>query len=122
MAQTLKTTEKTTTLRTTSSGSSSGRRPRADRDRLSCRIDTRIKQRAEDAARLLGQDLSAFTEIALSEKAEAVIERQERIILSERDYALFAEAIENPKPIGSRLKAAAQEYKKVRAQNPELNW
>ena len=121
MAETLKNSTKTTKPRAPRVAAS-GRRPRADRDRLSCRIDARIKARAEDAARLLGQDLSAFTEIALNEKAEAVIERQERIILSERDYAIFVEAIENPKPISARLKAAAQEYKKVRAEHPELNW
>lgn len=98
------------------------RRPRAERDRLNFRIDARIKQRAEDAALLLGQDLSTFAEAALNEKAQAVIEREERIVLSERDFALFVDAIENPQPVGARLKAAAQNYKTVRREQPELNW
>ena len=41
------------------------RRPRAPRERLNFRIDPRIKQRAEDAAQYLGQDLSTFAESAL---------------------------------------------------------
>ena len=92
------------------------------RDRLSCRIDPKIKQRAEEAATLLGQDLTAFTETALNEKAQAVIEREEKILLSARDFAHFKEAIENPQPPNNRLKAAAEEYKAVRRQQPELNW
>ena len=109
------TTQKTTIAR-------APRRPRAERDRLNFRIDSRIKQRAEEAAQLLGQDLSTFAETALNEKAQAVIEREERLVLSERDFALFTQAIENPPPVSNRLKAAAKEYKAVRRQQPELNW
>ena len=59
---------------TTKTPEATSRRRPMQRDRLSCRIDPKIKQRAEDAALLLGQDLTAFTESALNEKAQAVIE------------------------------------------------
>ena len=112
----IKTTAKTPRALTTP------HRPRAERDRINFRIDARIKARAEDAAQILGQDLSTFAESALNEKAQAVIEREERIVLSERDFALFADALENPKPIGARLQAAAENYKAGRREQPELNW
>ena len=92
------------------------------RDRLSCRIDPKIKQRAEEAATLLGQDLTAFTETALNEKAQAVIEREERIVLSERDFVRFVEALDNPKPVSAKLKEAAAQYKAIQRQHPERNW
>ena len=96
------------------------RRPRAQRDRINFRVDARIKARAQEAARLLGQDLSTFAESALAEKAQVVIEREERIVLSERDFTLFVSAIENPAPLSSRLKDAAQDYKESRREHPEL--
>ena len=101
---------------------SAPRHPRGERDRLNFRIDARIKQRAENAAMLLGQDLSTFAETALDEKAQTVIEREQRILLSERDFARFVEALDNPEPPNDRLKAAAAEYKTTRHQHPELNW
>lgn len=122
MADALKKTKLKTTPAQPRVAAGTTRRPRAERDRLNFRIDARIKQRAEDAALLLGQDLSTFAEAALNEKAQAVIEREERIVLSERDFALFVDAIENPKPVGARLKAAAQDYETVRREQPELNW
>jgi uncharacterized protein (DUF1778 family) len=97
------------------------RRPSAERERLNFRLDARIKQRAEDAAALLGQDLSTFAESALDEKAQAVIERAERLVLSERDFARFVDSLNDPKPAGARLKAAAEEYKAQSRQHPEAN-
>ena len=44
------------------------------------------------------------------------------IILSERDFALFTQAIENPPPVSARLKAAAAAYKAMRREHPEGNW
>jgi uncharacterized protein (DUF1778 family) len=114
--------EKTTAAAKRPRPQRSARRAPADRDRLNCRIDTRIKQRAEDAASLLGQNLSTFTESALNEKASQVLEREEAIMLSDRDFTRFLAAIEDPKPVGARLKAAAEEYKTISRQHPELNW
>ena len=98
------------------------RRPRAERERLHFRIEADIKQRAEEAAMILGQDLSTFAESALDEKAQAVIARAEKLVLSERDFARFVEAIENPAPPNARLREAAEKFKNTRRRNPELNW
>ena len=118
MADGLKKSE-TTPSRPRSAGAP--RRPSAERERLNFRLDPRIKQRAEDAAALLGQDLSTFAESALDEKAQAVIEREERLVLSERDFERFVDSLSNPKPAGARLKAAAEEYKTQSRRHPEAN-
>lgn len=98
------------------------RRARAERDRVHFRVDARIKQRAEEAALILGQDLSTFAESALDEKAQAVIAREEKLVLSERDFARFVEAIENPARPNQKLLDAAELFNGARRQNPELNW
>lgn len=90
--------------------------------RLSCRVNPRIKQRAEEAAALLGQSMTDFTEAALKEKAEAVLEQFHKIQLSERDFERFATAISAPKPPTAELVAAMQEYERQRSQEPEGNW
>ena len=79
--------------------------------RLNCRVSARIKHRAEEAAAILGQSITDFTESALADKAQAVIERNERIILSERDFARFVAAIENPPEPTEELKALMAEYR-----------
>lgn len=74
--------------------------------RLNCRIDSVIKKRAEAAAALLGQSITAFTETALSEKAREVLEQHEKIALSQRDFQLFVNAINKPaKPTPALVKA-----------------
>jgi uncharacterized protein (DUF1778 family) len=89
--------------------------------RLSCRVNKRIKHQAEKAASLLGQSITDFTESALAEKAEAVLERHERITLSERDFEHFVALIENPAPPTQALLEAAAEYQRLKAEHPEMN-
>ena len=102
------------------------RRRRLDRsDRLTCRIDPQTKQRAEAAASLLGQNLTAFTESALNEKSTSVFEREECISLSARDWEKFAAAVNGtgvPQVPNERLKSAVAHYQDVRRDHPELNW
>jgi uncharacterized protein (DUF1778 family) len=80
--------------------------------RLSCRVSARIKHQAEEAAALLGQSITDFTESALADKAASVIERHERITLSDRDFARFVAAIEEPESPTEALKAAVSAYRR----------
>ncbi len=98
------------------------RRRAIHRDRLSCRIDSQIKQRAEEAATLLGQDLTAFTESALNEKAQAVIAQEEKLVLSERDFEKFVAALDNPPTPTPALVAARRTLRQLREAQPEGNW
>ena len=87
--------------------------------RLSCRVQTRIKRQAEDAAALLGQSITDFTESALAEKAQTVLERHERIVLSERDFARFVNLLDNPPPPTPELRQAMAEYQSQKTAPPE---
>ena len=80
-------------------------------DRINCRVDPRIKARAEEAARVLGQSITAFTETALAEKAGRVLAEQERIVLSEAQFARFVEILEDTAPPTSALQRAMEGYK-----------
>ena len=90
--------------------------------RLNCRVSVVIKQRAEEAAEMLGQSMTDFTETALAEKAQQVFSRFGSITLSQRDFEQFVKVINNPPAPTAALRKAAAEYKKLRAKHPESNW
>jgi uncharacterized protein (DUF1778 family) len=90
--------------------------------RINCRVSPSIKKRAEEAAEILGQSITAFTETALAEKAEEVFSRFGAIRLSERDFQRFVKAINAPPRPTTKLRKAAEEFKRLRAREPQSNW
>jgi uncharacterized protein (DUF1778 family) len=89
--------------------------------RLNCRISPTIKRQAENAAKLLGQNMTAFTETALAEKAQQVLAEHERLSFSERDFERFVEIITNPQPPTPALQKAMARYEELRAAHPDNN-
>lgn len=94
----------------------------AETARLNCRVRASIKKRAEEAAGILGQSITDFTEQALAEKAEAVLSHVGRIQLSERGFEVFIQAINKPDEPTPALRQAAEEYKRLKEQEPGGNW
>ena len=90
--------------------------------RINCRVSASVKRRAEEAAEMLGQSITAFAETALAEKAEEVFSRISVIRLSERDFQRFVKSINKPPQPTSKLLKAAAKYKRLRAQDPTSNW
>jgi uncharacterized protein (DUF1778 family) len=79
------------------------------------RFDTRLskdqKELFEKAARIGGyRNLTDFVVMALQEKANQIIAEKEKIIASQRDSAIFFDAIFNPPPPNAALVKAAEEY------------
>lgn len=90
--------------------------------RLSCRVSPRIKLQVEEAATYLGQSITDFTEVALKEKSEAILEGAHKIQLSERDFALFLATINSTEPPTLQLSAAMKKYEKQRDLEPGGDW
>ena len=106
-------------MRTTTSSTPSD--AASDYARLNCRVSARIKHQAEEAASILGQSITDFTESALAEKAQAVFERHERLTLSERDFAQFVASLDHPEPPTPQLRAAVADYRRLTVTHPEAN-
>ena len=81
-------------------------------ERVHCRVTTQNKAILKKAAALTGQDLTSFVTDATVERAIEVIEKHERLSLSERDSMIFIEAIDNPPAPSQKLREAASKYKK----------
>jgi uncharacterized protein (DUF1778 family) len=74
--------------------------------RLQIRLSSTKKARIARAAAIQQVDLTQFVTDAALREADAVIEDQERIVVSERDFALILELLENPPPLNEKMKAA----------------
>jgi uncharacterized protein (DUF1778 family) len=90
--------------------------PRAvtESGRIEIRVDPEAKAKLARAAALEHVDLTAFILRAALPAAQTVIERAERIELSERDSLKVLDILENPSPANRRLKAAAKAWSKAR--------
>lgn len=86
----------------------------ANSGRVEIRIDPEVKAKLARAAALEHIDLTAFILRAALPAAQSVIERAERIELTERDSLKVLDILENPRPANSRLRRAAAALRKSR--------
>lgn len=87
-------------------------------ERMHCRVTPQNKAILQKAAALTGQDLTSFVTDATVDRALEVIEKHERLSLSNRDRDLFFAALENPPEPSARLKSAAAKYKRKYLEEP----
>lgn len=80
-------------------------------ERVHCRVTPQNKAILKKAAALSGQDLTSFITAATLDRAAEVIEKHERIVLSEKDAEILWSALENPPEPSKTLKAAVAEYR-----------
>ena len=76
--------------------------------RLDVRLTAEHKRLIAQAAELLGQSLSVFSVSTLVREAEQVVERFERLRLSDRDRDAFLAALDHPPKPAARLRKAAE--------------
>ena len=79
-------------------------------ERLEARISRQEKELFARAAAIQGRTPSEFVVSALHDAALKVIEAHEVIRLTEKDRAVFVEALLNPPEPSANLKAAAKRY------------
>ena len=90
-------------------------------DRVYLRTTREQKDLLRRAADLRHQQTTEFVLKASLDAAEEVIAQEERIIMSERDFAHFVELIENPKPPTQQLQEAMAEYRRLKIAYPDNN-
>ncbi|HEY5509841.1 MAG TPA: DUF1778 domain-containing protein [Prolixibacteraceae bacterium] len=85
------------------------------------RFDTRLsrdKKLMIEKAALLGgyKNLSDFVVSTVCEKAQAIIQKSETILSSQRDNEVFFDALVNPPEPNNALRSAVSQYKKQGAE------
>jgi uncharacterized protein (DUF1778 family) len=87
------------------------RERRLREERLGFRVDQPTKALIERAAQLERRKLTDFCMTALREAARRTIAEHETLVLSERDRAVFFDALINPPTPNERLERAFADHK-----------
>lgn len=81
-------------------------------ERLGFRVDEPTKALIERAAQLERRKLTDFCMTALTEAARRTISEHETLVLSDRDRAVFFDALVSPPAPSERLQCAFAEHKR----------
>ena len=81
--------------------------------RLEARVDPEIKARWQQAADLEGRSLTDFIITSMQESSERVIQRHQRMKLTQQDSRDFVETLIDPPKPNERLIEAARKYQEI---------
>ena len=81
-------------------------------ERLGFRVDEPTKALIERAAQLERRRVTDFCMAALTDAARRTIAEYETLVLSDRDRAVFYDALINPPALSERLQRAFAEHKR----------
>ena len=95
--------------RTTSSAKAS--KPNASNQNIRARVPEEMKQRWQTAASLRGMSLTNFVIASTHKAAEDIIEKEEKIKLTQRDQMLLVEMLLNPPKANEAMKNILTRYK-----------
>jgi uncharacterized protein (DUF1778 family) len=93
-------------------------------DRIGARVPHDVYETLCRAAELTGATVNQFLVQSALKEAQAIIEREEVIRLSPRDWNWLLELMENPPKPNARLKAAMKRYQKAMQDDAgtSFNW
>ena len=96
----------------------------AKQDRIGARVPHEVYETLCRAAELTGATVNQFLVQSALKEAQAVIEREELIRLSPRDWNWLLELMENPPKPNARLQAAIERYQEARRDDAGtfFNW
>ncbi len=86
----------------------------AKQDRIGARVPHEVYKTLCRAAELTGATVNQFLVQAALKEAQEVIEREEVIRLSPRDWNWLLDLMENPRKPTPKLKAAMKRYRKAK--------
>lgn len=82
--------------------------------RLELTLDATEKDTISRAASLVGTTVSAFVRMVVKEKAQALLEQDTRVTMTQKDFARFSNAIQGAFAPNKALKGAIAAAAKVR--------
>ncbi len=96
----------------------------AKQDRIGARVPHEVYETLCRAAELTGATVNQFLVQAALREAQAVIEREEVIRLSPRDWNWLLDLMENPPQPNAKLQAAMQHYQDAKQNDADntFNW
>ena len=90
--------------------------------RVDFRLATQEKETLEKAATLSGLNLSDFIVHSSLSRASEVLQQQTRVVLSERDWRAFLDALEEDREPTEAARSAALRYNEGRREGGRYEW
>jgi uncharacterized protein (DUF1778 family) len=92
--------------------------------RIGARVPVEVYKTLCRAAELTGATVNQFLVQSALKEAQAVIEREETLRLSPRDWEWLLGLLENPPPPNARMQAAIKHYQDARRDDADntFNW
>lgn len=92
--------------------------------RIGARVPAEVYKTLCRAAELTGATVNQFLVQSALKEAQAVIEREETLRLSPRDWDWLLGLLENPPPPNARMQAAIKHYQDARQDDADntFNW
>ena len=96
----------------------------AKQDRIGARVPHEVYETLCRAAELSGATVNQFLVQSALKEAQAVIEREEVIRLTPRDWSWLLDLVEQPPKPNAKLKAALKRYQKAKQDDAtsSFNW
>ena len=96
----------------------------AKQDRIGARVPHDVYETLCRAAELSGATINQFLVQSALKEAQAVIEREQVIRLSARDWSWMLNLLESPPTPNAKLKAAMNRYQKAKSDDADssFNW
>lgn len=96
----------------------------AKQDRIGARVPHEVYETLCRAAELSGATVNQFLVQSALKEAQAVIEREEVIRLTPRDWSWLLDLVEQPPKPNAKLKAALKRYQKAKQDDATstFNW
>ncbi|PPD39728.1 MAG: hypothetical protein CTY16_18745 [Methylobacter sp.] len=96
----------------------------AKQDRIGARVPHNVYETLRRAAELSGSTVNQFLVQSALKEAQAVIEREQIIRMSARDWDWMLNLLENPPPPNSKLQAAMNRYQQAKSDDADssFNW
>ena len=83
-------------------------------ERMNFRLNKEIKDRVVQAATITGQALTDFAVSAISERADEILARHNKIMLDKEEYNFFLQVLSEDREQSERSRAAAARYRQGR--------
>ncbi|NOT85410.1 MAG: DUF1778 domain-containing protein [Methylococcaceae bacterium] len=96
----------------------------AKQDRIGARVSHDVYETLCRAAELSGATINQFLVQSALKEAQAVIEREQVIRLSVRDWGWMLNLLENPPKPNAKLQAAMSRYQNIKSSDADsiFNW
>ena len=93
---------------------STKKRAAEHQERMNFRLNKEIKDRVVQAATITGQALTDFAVCAISERADEILARHNKIMLDKEEYNFFLQVLSEDREPSERSQAAAARYRQGR--------